>query len=95
MYYNLRAKNLIDLSLLNPCCPSLEHIVIWCEDIWRYYHSFYLQVTLALTNLEYENEDTVNALLRFFKEDFELKKAVNKIRSFNFSSFEFIYQNGC
>lgn len=89
-FCNLRETKQLDISQLNPCCPSLEHVITWCCDIWRYYQAFYIRMCQTISCLQYEDENSVTALNTLLEEDPKLKKHINKIRSHDFSNFEFV-----
>ncbi|KAK6632552.1 hypothetical protein RUM43_013320 [Polyplax serrata] len=79
-FCNLRETKQLDISQLNPCCPSLEHVITWCCDIWRYYQAFYIRMCQTISCLQYEDENSVTALNTLLEEDPKLKKHINKIR---------------
>lgn len=89
-YQDLKTNNQLDLTVVNPSSPSFEHIIDWSVNIWRYYYSYYLQVSQAVKTLNIKDETSVSALLDSFKEDLNLKEHINEILAYQLNVFEFL-----
>lgn len=89
-FYQLNESHFNYSAVINPASPRLEYIVNWCLDVWSYYHSFILQVTAALDDVNLEDDNSVNCIVTAFKQDNVLRREIARIRKFELHLFEFI-----
>ncbi|XP_047112795.1 uncharacterized protein LOC124789472 isoform X2 [Schistocerca piceifrons] len=66
----------------SPTVPSAALLVEWVEDVSRYYHTLYLQLSSPLNQLSYEDPNYMSLLKEAAKEDPNLKEHIGRIMAY-------------
>ncbi|XP_046993610.1 uncharacterized protein C1orf109 homolog [Schistocerca americana] len=66
----------------SPTVPSAALLIEWIEDVSRYYHTLYLQLSSPLNQLSYEDPNYMSLLKEAAKEDPNLKEHIERIMAY-------------